>query len=577
MNHRAKELIGAILKASDAPLSEAQMLNELEDAGYRSVTRPALGQHLDLLERLSHIRKERMPGRSGFGWILTESRKQQLGLLKPESPEPSANAQISAQNESSLPFCNKLWNWQVRALSKWEKAGRKGIVEAVTGSGKTMLGLAACDQLWSKPPKVLSLVVVPTVVLMEQWLERFERELPHLKVGLVGDGHDDDFRLRSVCIATVHSALPRLDSLFAHRKRMGAKTLLIADECHRYIGPPVFGKLLEFPFDYTLGLSATVESAFFESGLIQFSVRGLGCVIEQYTFGMAVKDGHIPAFTMLNTSCRLTPGERQDYDEYCQLIRDQMSLVMRYYEDELRYLDPGQNRFWRILKSLQKRGGIDCPVITRLFGLIFKRAAISYKAESKMRLAKEIVLLMLNEGNKKLIVFFERIQSAQDLEGEVKDGDASEMPNDARLDVATANQLCNDILQSGRNWCRVIHSGLDREDRKSMLQEFRNAKVAAMLACRVLDEGFDVPEIDVAILVASTKSSRQRIQRIGRALRKGDGRKKPLVVTLYVPETGDAEVVVNDKELFGDAATIFEEGASTSLEKLRGMLAQQKT
>ena len=76
-------------------------------------------------------------------------------------------------------------------------------------------------------------------------------------------------------------------------------------------------------------------------------------------------------------------------------------------------------------------------------------------------------------------------------------------------------------------WCRVLHSGLDQKERKSVLDEFRVNGVSALLTCRVLDEGLDVPQIDAALLVASTQSRRQRIQRIGRALRKGDGNKTP--------------------------------------------------
>lgn len=65
-----------------------------------------------------------------------------------------------------------------------------------------------------------------------------------------------------------------------------------------------------------------------------------------------------------------------------------------------------------------------------------------------------------------------------------------------------------------------------------------------------------MPEIDAAILVSSTKFPRQRIQRIGRVLRRGDGNKKPVVVTLFCEGTTDQSVMSSDAAIFGEAAEI---------------------
>ena len=70
----------------------------------------------------------------------------------------------------------------------------------------------------------------------------------------------------------------------------------------------------------------------------------------------------------------------------------------------------------------------------------------------------------------------------------------------------------------------------------------------------MLDEGIDVPDIDAAILVASTKSKRQRIQRFGRVLRKSE--KKPLIITLIVPETSEGRIIQDDEETFQGAADL---------------------
>ena len=57
-----------------------------------------------------------------------------------------------------------------------------------------------------------------------------------------------------------------------------------------------------------------------------------------------------------------------------------------------------------------------------------------------------------------------------------------------------------------------------------------------LVCCRALDEGVDVPESDVAIIAASTASSRQRIQRIGRVIRVHKDKNKAKIYTLYATE-----------------------------------------
>ena len=136
------------------------------------------------------------------------------------------------------------------------------------------------------------------------------------------------------------------------------------------------------------------------------------------------------------------------------------------------------------------------------------------------------------------MVFFERIEAVDRVH------------QHAALEAA--RQLC----AHGEFWCEPFHSGLKPEERLHLVKEFKRSGPRALLACRSLDEGLDVPEVDAVVLGASSQSGRQRIQRIGRALRSKEG-KKPLVITLYVRETTDERVIQDDREHFGAAAEIY--------------------
>lgn len=89
-----------------------------------------------------------------------------------------------------------------------------------------------------------------------------------------------------------------------------------------------------------------------------------------------------------------------------------------------------------------------------------------------------------------------------------------------------------------------------------MVEQFRRAIRGVLFACRMVDEGFDLPDVDAALLVASTKSRRQRVQRVGRVVRRGDGSKQPVVLTLVCEQTTDEGVISNDRSLFGGDACI---------------------
>ena len=187
--------------------------------------------------------------------------------------------------------------------------------------------------------------------------------------------------------------------------------------------------------------------------------------------------------------------------------------------------------------------------------LFFKRSSLLYQAREKQSAAQTLLRTLLDSGRKKLIVFFERIQTAEN--------------GIAGVELETAEGLRRDIASSTL-WTGILHSEVPGNDRQGVLDRFRAAECGVLFACRMLDEGFDVPDVDGAVLVASTKSKRQRIQRVGRVLRRGDGKKQPVVITLMCARTTDEFVATDDRSLFGQTTTIvtgYVGGASDWLRK----------
>ncbi|MCH7789626.1 MAG: DEAD/DEAH box helicase family protein, partial [Acidobacteria bacterium] len=122
-----------------------------------------------------------------------------------------------------------LYKWQLEALTSWLRCGRRGVIEAVTGSGKTNIALAAALDAVRRGRFVL--VIVPSRVLMEQWHERLSASLPDCRVGRLGDSNSDRPPDCDVLVTTRHSAA-------SHQPMPpnGREGLLVADECHGFGG-----------------------------------------------------------------------------------------------------------------------------------------------------------------------------------------------------------------------------------------------------------------------------------------------------------------------------------------------------
>jgi superfamily II DNA or RNA helicase len=143
--------------------------------------------------------------------------------------------------ELDFSFCGVLRPYQQEAVAAAEKKSF-GVIEAGTGSGKTIMALALIAG--RRQP---TLVVVHTKELLYQWQER-ARQFLGTEPGLVGDGQ---FQLAPLTIGIVNSARKRVDELVPHFGH------LIVDECHRVPANLFTEVVSRFDCHYLLGLSAT--------------------------------------------------------------------------------------------------------------------------------------------------------------------------------------------------------------------------------------------------------------------------------------------------------------------------------
>lgn len=395
-------------------------------------------------------------------------------------PRPAAPAQ-------RLP---PLYAWQADALAAWERRGRRGVVEAVTGTGKTMVGLAAAAQELALGGQVC--VLVPTGELLRQWGDALARHLrPGTTVGLLGAGRHDRMGDDDVLVAVVNSA--RHADL--RPRRPGG--LLIGDECHRY-GTDANQAALEPAFPRRLGLSATFARA--DDGHLAWLRPYFGRTCFRMGYRRAIADGVAAHFVVALVGVAFDDSERAAYDDLSlQLSRGRAVLVARFG-----VAPEPIGLFLKMVAALARLDG-DSPAGTAA------RAYLSAMADRRRLLAETPA----------------KVAALAGLAGAVRAA-ARSIVFTQTIDSAEQAAV---VLRGLGIGAAPIHSGLAPAERSAVLTAFRHGQLAALTAPQVLDEGVDVPAADLAVILAGSRSRRQMVQRMGRVLRrKPDGRRAKFVV-----------------------------------------------
>ena len=198
--------------------------------------------------------------------------------------------------------------WQKEALALWKAAGNKGIVEVVTGGGKTIFALSCIREIAAET----TLVIVPTVALLDQWWEEaaafFEISLNDINIVTAAG------RIRA---GTINLVVLNTASKLKLAKRKESY-FLIVDECHKAASLK-FRTALEGEPVATLGLSATPERPY-DEGLDEVLIPKLGPIIYRYTYRDALRDKVIVPFQLKNIVFELEPDRQAEYDKLTKAI-----------------------------------------------------------------------------------------------------------------------------------------------------------------------------------------------------------------------------------------------------------------
>jgi superfamily II DNA or RNA helicase len=344
----------------------------------------------------------------------------------------------------------------------------------------TAAGKTYLAQLAMQSTPRSTLIVVPTLDLMHQWYAQLEAAFPDVEVGLLGGGSRDR---TPILIATYDSATIHAESL---GNQYG---LLIFDECH-HLPTDFYRTIAEYAIaPYRLGLTATPERT-------DGRHNDLDGLIGQQVYrkspddlaGLALADHKV-----VQIKVKLSHQERDRYDA-CLKRRNDFLRESNIYLGSIN----GWQRF--VQASAGSQQGRRAMLAHR------ESKEIALGTEGKLRVLADLVAKHYPE---RILVFTN--------------------------DNATVYRISQELLIPA-----LTHQTPVKE-RHEILQRFREGEYKILVASHVLNEGVDVPDARVAIILSGTGSEREYVQRLGRVLRKGSEQNKLAILYEVVAENTSEE------------------------------------
>lgn len=344
----------------------------------------------------------------------------------------------------------------------------------------TAAGKTYLAQLAMQATPRTTLIVVPTLDLMHQWYAQMEAAFPNVEIGLLGGGSRD----RSpILIATYHSAA-------IHAESIGNRyALLIFDECH-HLPTDFFKVIAEYAIaPYRLGLTATPDRT---DGSHRDLDTLIGKVIYHKTSG-ELSGGALAEHKVVQIKVKLLQQERERYQRAIETRNE----FLRQSKISLGSLD-GWQQFVRA--SAYSSAGRRAMLAHR------ESKEIASGTDAKLRVLCDLI----SEHFPERILIFTN-------------------------DNATVYRISQEYLIPA-----ITHQTPVKE-RHDILKRFREGDYKTLVTSHVLNEGVDVPDARIAIILSGTGSTREYVQRLGRVLRKGNNKNKLAVLYEVIAEETSEE------------------------------------
>ena len=414
-----------------------------------------------------------------------------------------------------------LFDHQIKAVEMWKNNNYQLLMEMATGTGKTRTAIGCFMELKNKVDKLVVIVATPQNTLSRQWKNDVEKELGiNFEKSLIADGSNHKWKVdlektlldvssgiySEAILYTTHITACSKDFIkIMNTYGNDVNLFFICDEVHGIGSEKQKDALLDV-YRYRIGLSATPERMYDEAGtnLIRefFGNR---------SFEFTIKDA-------LNTINPLT---------------NQPFLNRFYYYPCFVYLNEEELQKYRSYsKKIATILNQENPDLELLNKYTMDRAEILKNAVEKFTMVESVI---------------EKLNKAEEIKDTI---------------IFTTNKQIEPVLtmlgQKGITRSKITEKESTKKfigirgntEREENIDQFREGTIQVLVGLKCLDEGIDIKNARIAILMASTTNPREYVQRVGRVIRTMKNKKPSeiydLIVTTMATDNSNHKILIKE-------------------------------
>ena len=381
-----------------------------------------------------------------------------------------------------------LFDHQQRAVNMWVDNNYSLLMEMATGTGKTRTAIGCLMEKIKDGETLLTIVATPQNTLSRQWRDDFKKLGIELDCDAIIDGSNSkwkkdlemllldlsDGKIKTAIIYTTHDTASNDKFIqIIRRSKYQTKILFIADEVHATGSAKQRNALLP-EYDYRIGLSATPERMFDEGGT---------SLIRKYfgdkSFEFTIADA-------LNTTNPLTGRPFLNKFRY-------HPIFVPLTEDE-------NKKYGKISQQiilLKRQEQYDEQELQRLYD---RRADIAKNAENKLPAFQNLIEGVPPASVMDTLVF------------------ASDKQIEPCFEILSSLKVKRAKITESESASRVVNDEGETE-RQEIIAQFVRHQIQVLVGIKCLDEGIDIPNARVAILMSNSTNPREYVQRVGRVIR----------------------------------------------------------
>ena len=395
---------------------------------------------------------------------------------------------LNSDNKTIIDDAKEFYDLNLTTVAKFEPYPHQAeALMAWKKSGRqgvvvlpTAAGKTYLAQLAMTATPRTTLIVVPTLDLMHQWYAEIESAFPKAEVGLLGGGSRDR---TPILIATYNSAA-------IHAETLGNRyALQIFDECH-HLPTDFFKVIAEYAIaPYRLGLTATPERS-------DGSHRNLDKLIGKIVYRKTPEElsgGALAKHKIVQMKVQLSDIEQEKYEEA-------IAIRTKFLRESQIFLGSLQGWQQFVQASARSPEGRKAMLAHR------EAKEIALGTDAKLRV---LIDLITKHSDERILIFTN--------------------------DNATVYRISQQFLIPAITYQTAV------KERHDILTRFKAGEYKTLVASHVLNEGVDVPDARIAIILSGTGSTREYIQRLGRVLRKGNTSNKQAILYEVVTENTSEE------------------------------------